>query len=151
MSKPEQNVPKVLGVVCYRPPDRIGIPLPLGILLWCVLYPIRCSLGILLSALQGRKRWQGLGWGGHRDWALGTGCLRKWTRTEGGIWVDERQKGYKYLFYFMSFGCAIPDSTIEGRKLKDIYNVLLKVYIKEEEWDMRGRVIYWTLRRERRG
>ena len=37
MSKPDQNVPKVLGVVCNHPPDRIRIPLHPGIILRHVL------------------------------------------------------------------------------------------------------------------
>ena len=33
MSKPDQNIPKVLGVVYHRPTDQIVIPLPPGLLL----------------------------------------------------------------------------------------------------------------------
>ena len=48
-----------------------------------------------------------------------------------------------YLF-IVSFGCAIPGSKTEVRKLKDIYDGLLELQIKEEDRDIRGRVIYWT-------
>ena len=49
-------------------------------------------------------------------------------RMEGGIWVDEWYMGCNSLFLFiLSFGFAIPGSTPEGRKTKDIYNGLLKV------------------------
>ena len=35
--------------------------------------------------------------------------------------------------FIVLFGCVIPDSTTEGQKLKDIYNGLLEVQIKEEK------------------
>ena len=65
--KPNQNVPKVLGVVFRLPPDIIGIPFPLEIILLRVPFSTGCSSGILLSGLQGRQWWQGMGWGSHWD------------------------------------------------------------------------------------
>ena len=53
MSKSDKNAPKVLGVVFHRPPDQIDIPLLRVLLLGRVPYPIGCSLGIVLSVLQG--------------------------------------------------------------------------------------------------
>ena len=64
---------------------------------------------------------------------------------EGGIWVDNWLGciWYNSLFFFIvTFGCETPDSKIEGRKLENIQNGLLKVYIKEEEKYIRGIVIY---------
>ena len=90
MSKPDQNLPKVLGVVYNRPPpDQIGIPLPPGLILRRVSYPIGRSSRIIPSGLQGRQRWQGLGRGGHWDQAFGTGRLIRWTSMEEGIRVNE--------------------------------------------------------------
>ena len=63
---PDQNLSKVMGLVCHRPPDRMGISLPPGLLLQCVS-------GIVLSILQGRQRWWGLGQVGHRDQFWGVG------------------------------------------------------------------------------
>ena len=55
----------------------------------------------------------------------------------GGIWVDEwfggRWVATLSFFLIVSFGCAIPGSTTEAQKLNHIHNVLLKVYIKEED------------------
>ena len=89
MSNTDQNFPKVMGEVCHRPPKRIGIPFLLGLLIKRVLYLIGCSLGIVLSGLQWRQRWWGLGWGGNWGQSLGTGFLISSIGTEGGIWVDE--------------------------------------------------------------
>ena len=56
----------------FSPPlDLIWTPLPPGILLWRVLYPIGRSLKILLSGLQGRQRWRGLVQDSHWGWFLG--------------------------------------------------------------------------------
>ena len=46
------------------------------------------------------------------------------------------------FFCIVAFGCETPGSTTEGQKLTDTQNGLLKVLIKEEERDTRGRVIY---------
>ena len=128
MSNPDQNVLKVLGVVFRHPSDQIGIPPPPGILLQRIPYPIECSSGILLSGLQERQWRRCLGWGSNWDRALRTARLIRWTRMEGRVWVNECYMGYNALFLFIFlFGCAIPGSTTEGRKLKDIYTVLLKV------------------------
>ena len=88
MSKPDQSVPKVMAVVIHRPLDLTGVSLPLRHLLQCVLYPIGYSSGIVLSGLQGRQRWRGLGRGGHWDQYLGIGRLRSRTRMECRIWLD---------------------------------------------------------------
>ena len=46
------------------------------------------------------------------------------------------------FFFIVLFGCTTPISMTEGTKLKDTQNGLLKVLIKEEDRDTRGRVIY---------
>ena len=63
MSKPDQSVPKVMAVVIHRPLDLTGVSLPLRHLLQCVLYPIGCSSGIVLSGLQGGAAVAGSGSG----------------------------------------------------------------------------------------
>ena len=131
MSKLDQNFPKMLWIFCHRPPEQIVIPLPPGILIRHVPYPIGCSLGIILSGLQGRQRWRGLGRGGYLDQYLITGRLKKRTRMEGNGCMDDCLGGRwdvtLYFSFIVSFGCSIPGSTTEGRKLKGIYIVLLKV------------------------
>ena len=95
MSKPDQNVLKVLGVVFHRPPDRIRIPFPPGILLRCFLYPIYAVQESLCSAFRGSSGggvWVGavIGiepseqapWEGRRGWKRGFGWMSfRWDVT----------------------------------------------------------------------
>ena len=46
---------------------------------------------------------------------------------EGFGWMSGRWDVTVYFSFIVSFGCAVPGSTIEVRKLKDIYNELLRV------------------------
>ena len=64
----------------------------------------------------------------------GEGWMDYWL---GGIWDVTLS-----FFCIVSFGCATPISMTEGPKLKDTQNGPLKVYIKDEERDTRGRVMY---------
>ena len=52
----------------------------------------------------------------------------------GGRWV--------YFLSIASCGCATPGGAVEGWKLKNIHNGLLKVQIKEEEIYIIVRVIF---------
>ena len=88
-SRWDQNVLKVLGVVCHSPPEQSGISFPPGILLQRFLYPIGRSLVIIFSGLQGSHRWRTLSRGDHWDIVILAGRLRRRTSIEGGIWMDD--------------------------------------------------------------
>ena len=124
MSKLDHNVPKVLGLVCHRPPDQIRIPLYPGLLLRCVPYPIRCSLRILLFGLQGRQWLRGLGKGGRWDKYLRTDRLRRKTSMEGGILVDEWLGGIwdVTLSFFLLFHLVVQHPAVQhGYRNSRIY------------------------------
>ena len=58
---------KNYGCILSPPPDWIWIPLPPGIILQHVLYPVGRSLRIVIYVLQGRQWWRGLFWDSHWD------------------------------------------------------------------------------------
>ena len=71
----------------------------------------------------------GLVWSlGSSPWSRPLDKAEDYVKGDLGGLVVGWYMGCNSLFFFVvSFGCAIPGSTTEGRKLKDVYNRLYKI------------------------